>query len=172
MPAALPSESLCDRFWALADGECDPSPAAVVAVVRQFIDVLTDVCSGSEKRRGSELSQASATLLALLRRREVEGDLTYASPEQARGETVDERSVVFSVGVLLFHRLTGRHPFGSDQNPQRITRIKRGEMMSGVNYFPQIPGELRAIVARASAAFPEERWHNTRELKDRLEEFV
>ena len=91
-------------------------------------------------------------LVAWLRSQEISGDLTYASPEQVRGEPLDQRSLVFSVGVLLFERLTGRHPFGVDHN-KRVARLRQAKLASGVNYFPKIPAELRAVVVKAIAAY-------------------
>ena len=165
--------TLADTFWTLArqvGHDDNPDP---IGVVEQFLVVLAEFTEASPSNPYAQhLSAQSRSLLALLRRHEVEGDLTYASPEQARGEPVDERALVFSVGVLLFERLTGRHPFGADENPNRLARIRRGEMMSGVNYFPKIPAELRAVVVKAIAAFPEERWNNLADLRRQLEAFV
>ena len=54
------------------------------------------------------------------------------------------------LGVVLFERLAGRHPFGAENNrPRRITRIQRGEMGSGVNSFPTIAGSVRSVLVRA-----------------------
>jgi hypothetical protein len=85
---------------------------------------------------------------------------------------VDERSLVFSVGVLLFEKLTGRHPFGADGNPQRLARMQRGEMASGVNYFPLVPADLRVVLLKAMGPFPEERWNSLGELRGQLEVFI
>ena len=73
-------------------------------------------------------------------------------------EQLDERALVFSVGVLIFEKLTGRHPFGEVGNPERLARIRRGEMASGVNYFPIVPPGLRTVLVKAMGPFPEERW--------------
>ena len=165
-----PPETLAERFWSLARGmervSDSTEPAAVVAHVVAVLDALA---SGEV---GRELTANTINFLTLLRQHEVKGDLLYASPEQARGETVDERSLVFSVGVLLFEKLTGRHPFGAEGNPQRLARIQRGEMASGVNYFPRIPAELRLVLLRAMGPFPEERWNSLSELRAELERFV
>ena len=78
----------------------------------------------------------------------------YASPEQARGESLDERSLVFSVGVLLFEELTGRHPFGAVDSPRRFARIQKCELGSGVQYFPQVPAQLRTVLMKAMGPVP------------------
>src|SRR6185295_6600292 len=113
---------------------------------------------------GDGVSQSTLSFLTLLRQHEAQGDMSYASPEQARGESLDERSLVFSVGVLLFEELTGRHPFGAVPSARRFSRIQKGEMGSGVQYFPQVPSELRTVLMRAMGPFPEERYPNLREM--------
>lgn len=158
--------TLADRFWSLS-GRSIAEDHSPLKVVGEFLDALDQF---QEQRHGTALSEEGETLLALLRRQEVQGDLTYASPEQVRGEPVDERSLVFSVGVLLFEKLTDRHPFGVDR-PTQMERLRRGELASGVNYFPRIPAELRAVVVAAIAAFPEERWNNLADFRRQLEAF-
>lgn len=165
-----PPETLAERFWSLAKGmeraEQSDEPVAVVEHVLAVLDAL----EGGQV--GDQLTANTLNFLALLRQYEMNGDLLYASPEQARGEQVDERSLVFSVGVLLFEKLTGRHPFGAEGNPQRLARMQRGEMASGVNYFPIVPAELRVVLLRAMGPFPEERWGSLAELRVQLERFV
>jgi serine/threonine protein kinase len=148
--------SLADRFWShsrtSAESEDQPEPGRSAAVVRNFLTAL-EFLDGP-------------VLLAMLRKAEVEGDQSYASPEQLRGETLDAKSVIFSLGVVLFERLTGRHPFGAENNrPRRLDRIRRGELGSGVNSFPTIPAGLRSILVRAMSPFAEERFADLRELR-------
>jgi hypothetical protein len=68
--------------------------------------------------------------------------------------------------------MTGRHPFGEKGNPDRLARIRRGEMASGVNYFPIVPPGLRTVLVKAMGPFPEERWSSLLELRAQLERFV
>jgi hypothetical protein len=171
---ALQSPStLAERFWSLAksrarrvagDGAPDP-----VEVVRSVLEILDALETGAT---GEGLSQATISFLTLLRQEELAGDLSYCSPEQARGEAIDERSLVFSVGVLLFEELTGRHPFGAQPSGRRVARIQRGELGSGVQYFPQLPAALRSMLVKAMGPFPEERYRSLGELRAELERFV
>lgn len=175
IPISSRKRTLSERFWSIArgmdSGRSEPDQVKPVAVVRHVLAVL-DALERGEGQDGS-LSINTVSFLKLLREHELRGDLSYASPEQIRGETMDERSLVFSVGVLLFERLTGRHPFGAEGNyPRRVARIRKGELGSGVNYFPTVPAGLRTVLMRAMGPFPEERWANLSELRARLEQFV
>ena len=169
-PESKAPETLAERFWSLAraaereDDSTDP-----VAVVEHALRVLDQLDSGQV---GDNLTARTLSFLALLRQYEVKGDLLYASPEQARGEQMDERALVFSVGVLIFEKLTGRHPFGDVGNPDRLARIRRGEMASGVNYFPIVPPGLRQVLVKAMGPFPEERWSSLLEMRAQLERFI
>src|SRR5436305_892160 len=121
--------TLAERFWSIArsvgpagDDAESREPKAVVRHVLRILDAL------SSGQVGDGLSQSTLSFLQLLRLQEAAGDMSYASPEQARGETLDERSLVFSVGVLIFEELTGHHPFGAVPSPRRFARIQKCEM--------------------------------------------
>ncbi len=165
--------SLAERFWSIArsggaagDDTTNPDPKAVV---RHVLCILDALWAGEV---GDGVSQATVSFLQMLRQQEQAGDLSYASPEQARGESLDERSLVFSVGVLLFEELTGRHPFGAMASGRRFARIQKCELGSGVQYFPQVPAQLRNMLMKAMGPFPEERYRSLAELRDVLERFV
>ncbi len=176
-PAKKAPETLAERFWSIAremegisptvevEGQA-PDPVAIVRHVLRVLDAL------DEGAQGQGVTVNTLSFLVLLRQHELRGDLLYASPEQARGEQVDERSLVFSVGVLLFEKLTGRHPFGEKSNPRRVARIQKGEIGSGVNYFPAVPAGLRMVLMKAMGPFPEERWESLGELRAQLDYFV
>lgn len=166
--------SLSERFWSIArvrsgtgvEGDSvDP-----VLVVRHVLSIMDALDRGES---AGPVSVRTISFLKLLRESEQRGDLSYAAPEQISGEMLDERSLVFSVGVLLFERLTGRHPFGAEGNSvRRVARIRKGEFGSGVNYFPTVPIGLRTILMKAMGPFPEERWSTLKELRSHLEQFV
>ncbi len=169
-PATKSKMSLAERFWSLAKAmKHKGDPNDPVSIVRHVLRILDALDRGEQ---GNVVSVATVSFLKLLRESEINGDLSYASPEQIRGEMVDERSLVFSVGVLLFERLTGRHPFGAEASGRRLSRISKVEFGSGVNYFPTVPGGLRHVLMRSMGPFPEERWENLRQMRTRLEQFV
>jgi serine/threonine protein kinase len=168
-----PAETLAERFWSVArelEPDCPPGvdPDAV-AVVRHVLKVL-DLLDAGHTGRG--VTSNTLNFLMLLRQYQASGDLTYASPEMARGEDVSDSSLVFSVGVLLFEKLTGRHPFGAEAAGRRLARMQKGELGSGVAYFPKLPEKLRHVLMCAMGPFPEDRYGTLPELRSELERFV
>ena len=81
------------------------------------------------------------------------GSPEYMSPEQARGRPVDARSDVYALGIVLYEMLTGAPPFrGSDPVTTLLMHLEEEPALDG------IPEPLRAIVARALAKDPEQRF--------------
>ncbi len=161
-----PSSSFAQLFWGAAPAATSEiEPSAVVHHTLACLDAF---------ERGEVLNPETGlplSLMGLLASLGIQENLVYGSPELARGEIFDERALVFSIGVLVFERLTERHPFGTSDTV-RLARIRRGEMGSGVNYFPSVPPRLRAILMRAMGPFPEERYSDVAMMKEDLREFA
>ena len=108
---------------------------------------------------GAELTKETTTL----------GTAAYMSPEQVRGDAIDHRTDVWSLGVVLYELLTGSRPFEGDyeaavtyaivqEAPERIRAIR-----------PELPAELERVVEKALAKRVDERYQSAAELKDALE---
>jgi serine/threonine protein kinase len=76
----------------------------------------------------------------------VKGKVPYMSPEQARGETLDGRSDLFAMGVLMYELLCGVRPFDGDSDVQTLTRILSGEFRPILDENIAVPAPLAAIV--------------------------
>ena len=76
------------------------------------------------------------------------GTAQYMSPEQARGQEVDERTDIFSLGVLIYEMIAGRRPFGGATRAEIIRAVIEREPPP---LDEDVPAELREIVSRASA---------------------
>jgi serine/threonine protein kinase/ABC-type sugar transport system substrate-binding protein len=103
------------------------------------------------------------------------GTPNYMSPEQLRGESLDHRSDIYSLGVVLYHMLTGRPPFEAADSGDAISVIykhleKAPEPPSRIN--PHVTPQVEAVVLRALSKKPEDRFDNAvemaRELKQAL----
>jgi serine/threonine-protein kinase len=95
----------------------------------------------------------------------VMGTATYMSPEQARGQQVDARTDIFSLGVVLYELLTGRLPFGGSSFYEIIAAVLSEREASPVSsYSSGIPAELERIVAKALRKNREERYQTTKDL--------
>jgi eukaryotic-like serine/threonine-protein kinase len=94
----------------------------------------------------------------------VMGTPFYMSPEQARGEEVDGRSDIFSLGTALYAMIAGRSPFASPTIVETFAAILRHEPPGLATYRPDIPSEFEKIVARALRKRPEERYQTAAEL--------
>jgi len=99
------------------------------------------------------------------------GSVHYISPEQARGEMTDERSDIYSMGIMLFEMLTGQKPFDSD-NPVSIAVMHMNEVAEYPTQInPEIPYALEEIIFRAIEKEPEYRYQSACEMMKDLEDF-
>ena len=103
--------------------------------------------------------------------REALGSVHYISPEQAKGSRVDNRSDIYSLGVVMYEMLTGRPPYdGESPVAVAIKHINAGAPMpSELN--PNIPGGLEQITMHAMCANLDDRYSSATEMLYDLEEF-
>jgi serine/threonine protein kinase/HAMP domain-containing protein len=95
---------------------------------------------------------------------EVLGTPQYMSPEQAKGEKVDGRSDLFSVGVILYQLLTGERPFGGDTLTTLLLEITTKDPTPINQLVPNVPVSLRQIVEKLLNKRPEKRFQTGGEL--------
>ncbi|MDH3196658.1 MAG: protein kinase [Candidatus Krumholzibacteria bacterium] len=93
------------------------------------------------------------------------GTPLYMSPEQAFGESVDQRSDLFSLGTVLYELLTGRQPFASNNYVGVIQNIINRDIPDMCDLVPEIPDEVEAIAKKALAKNREDRFQNAREFR-------
>jgi HAMP domain-containing protein len=99
---------------------------------------------------------------------DVLGTPQYMSPEQTRGDRLDGRSDLFSVGIVLYQMLTGHRPFGGDSLVAVAMRIANEEPPPLEKERPEVPPSLRRVVERCLAKSPERRFQTGRELSEAL----
>jgi serine/threonine-protein kinase len=102
----------------------------------------------------------------------VMGTAQYISPEQAQGLSVDGRSDIYSLGILLYEMLTGRVPF-DDENPITVAyRQVKDDPMPPSLIDREIPPTIEAIVMKALAKNPDNRYQTAQEMKADLLRFI
>ncbi len=99
------------------------------------------------------------------------GSVHYISPEQARGDMTDERSDIYSVGVMLYEMLTGKKPFDGD-NPVAIALKHMEEnAVPPRDIMPSIPEALEEIVIHAMEHEPARRYQSAAEMIKDIDRF-
>lgn len=92
------------------------------------------------------------------------GTPAYMSPEQAQGHAVDQRSDIWSLGVVLFEMLTGQLPFHAEGDLSTMYSIVNDRAPRISELRPQIPAELETVVEKALAKDPAQRWSSAGQL--------
>jgi len=93
----------------------------------------------------------------------VMGTITYMSPEQARGLSVDLRSDIFSLGILLYEMLAGIPPFRGETSSDVLVSILEKEPLPIRQHWAELPIELEWIIKKALAKDREQRYQTIRE---------
>ncbi len=99
----------------------------------------------------------------------VMGTPSYMSPEQVRGAVVDGRSDMFSLAVVLYEMLTGQKPFSGDSITTVIFKIVSENPVSPKELNPSIGAKVNAVVMRALAKEPAERYQSCKEFAEALQ---
>jgi len=98
----------------------------------------------------------------------LKGKFGYMSPEQVRGLPLDRRSDIFSLGIILFEALTGKRLFDGESDFSTLEKVRNVEIDEVALSQGDVPDPLQAIVRKALARSPEERYQWCSEMRDDL----
>jgi|SRR5579862_1780267 len=115
-----------------------------------------------------ETSMEGATRSHLTDRGLVLGTVAYMSPEQTRGEDLDPRSDIFSLGTVLYQAATGRLPFQGPSTLALMHEIAVANPAPPSNTRPGLPPDFDLIIARALAKEKDQRWPSAQEMANAL----
>jgi eukaryotic-like serine/threonine-protein kinase len=101
---------------------------------------------------------------------EVKGKFAYMAPEQVRAQPVDARTDLFALGILLYQITTGKHPFRGENPGETLANICSEQGPTPPSAFlSEYPAELEAVVLKALAKNPHDRFSSANEMLTALE---
>lgn len=153
-------EALDDRGEPLSIVHRDVSPQNVLV----GLDGIARVVDFGVAKAASRLQTTSEGQL--------KGKLAYMSPEQLELKVCDRRADIFAVGVLAWELCTGRRLFSADSPAQTMAKVLSGEVMPPSKVVASLPKALDAVVLRALARDPAERFDTALEMAEALHEAI
>jgi HAMP domain-containing protein len=138
-------------------------------------NVLREAASGVVKLTDfgiAHLDEPAAMAEHRTRIGDVIGTPQYMSPEQARGEPLDGRSDLFSLGIVLYQMLCGVAPFRGDTMVAVATKIATEDPPPLNQKRPEVPASLRRVVDRCLAKKPEQRYQTGKEVAEALQKVL
>ena len=100
------------------------------------------------------------------------GTPAYMSPEQANGSPIDGRSDIYSLGVVLFELITGREPYQAETPMALLLKHLSEPMPPAHDFREDVSDAIEAVLARATAKDPDQRYSSAKEMSDAFERAV
>lgn len=127
--------------------------------------------AGQVKVADFGIARASATA-SHTQEGQLRGKIPYMAPERLAGQPIDRRSDIYALGVVMYEMLTGLRPFGTLSGSELIAQALFSEPPAAASRRPDIPERLGAIVTRAIASNPDERYPTAAALAADLEDYL
>jgi serine/threonine protein kinase/tetratricopeptide (TPR) repeat protein len=148
----------------------DLKPANVMITADGRLKVLDFGLAKLEKpSRADDLTTRLATA-TLTDEGRIVGTIAYMSPEQAEGKLVDQRTDIFSVGVILYEIACGERPFQGDSNISVLSSIIKDSPQSLASLRPNLPRDLSRIIHRCLVKDVDRRYQSAKDLRNELED--
>ena len=178
VPGGMPLPQLLDIAWAIADALAaahaknivhrDLKPANVMITQDGRVKVLDfglakalDAADSSEAEDAETIARTGTGI--------VMGTMPYMSPEQVEGKPVDQRSDVFSLGVMLHEITTGRRPFAGNSPAALVSSILRDPAPDLCAGRSDVPRAFAELVAHCLEKHRDRRLQTAREVRDRVD---
>jgi len=176
-PDGLPLSQMLEIGTAVADALAaahekgivhrDLKPANVMVASNGHVKVLDfGLAKLIQDKPVSDIDETEA--MGLTQAGSVLGTVPYMSPEQLRGQSVDSRTDIFSLGVLLYELATGRRPFLGDNNADLTSAILKESPPSLTAVKPDLPHHLGRIVERCLEKERENRYQSALDIRNEL----
>jgi serine/threonine protein kinase/Tfp pilus assembly protein PilF len=176
----LPVEQIVEIAGALADALAaahekgivhrDLKPANVMITQDGRVKVLDFGLAKDVSGGGS--SDVTLTSLGNTQAGTVVGTPAYMSPEQILGRTLDHRTDIFSLGVMLHEMATGRRPFEGNSPGELFSAILRDDPSPVTEFRPDLPGDLARIIRRCLEKDPRHRVQTARDVANEFRDLV
>jgi TolB-like protein/Tfp pilus assembly protein PilF len=176
----LPIEQILEIAQALADALAaahekgivhrDLKPANVMVTKEGRLKVLD--FGLAKDIRGSNLDDATMTSDSRTQVGIVMGTPAYMSPEQTSGRSLDHRTDIFSLGVLLYEMATGKRPFQGGSSAELVSAILRDTPPAVTDSRPDLPTDLARIIRRCLEKEPRHRVQTARDVSNEFRDLV
>jgi serine/threonine-protein kinase len=138
----------------------DVSPRNILLSYDGFVKLIDFGVAWAKDR----ISQTEAGLL--------KGKVGYMPPEQIRGQTMDARSDVFSLGVVMYLMVTGNHPFPGNSDAERMHKILNSKFPAPRKANPGLYPAMEQIILTAMAGNPQDRYETAAHMGQELKKFI
>ncbi len=147
---------LSEPLWFTREAAQDMAVTLAEDAAAPLADPFATQFNAPKKANGEGFAETSPGLIL--------GTLRYMSPEQARGQKVDARTDLFSVGIVLYEMLAGRPPFDGPTTGDVMVALLDRQPQPLKRYAPEISDEVEALLARTLAKERNDRYQTAAEL--------
>jgi len=146
----------------------DLKPANIMVTTEGQVKIL-DFGLAKLQQQAEDGTHSDSVTAALTREGRVVGTVPYMSPEQVSGQTVDHRTDIFSLAVILYEMATGHRPFAGSSSAHVVSAILRDQPVPVTELNTTLPHHLARVIRRCLEKEPKGRFQTARDIANELE---